>query len=236
MQDIKDDFGTLYYPKSALVFYQSMGKGNGTYVEHFDMDENGTPINAHPLTIQEAGRLAKALKITKEEKVPLLKTQGILSNQVLCFDPDGNKVVWFTKAMRRKLYFTETLHIPHGIANVPPMLWIASRNGLSVFALATNRRPTEKTTLYNAPFFNVYEDGSVCMGTVDIRVKKTASLEEFIQSWEGFFFNSYFSHLMHNHSPVKGNCLSLWERLIATGEAFPMDILTKINLTLKDIL
>lgn len=235
MNDITQDFGTLYYPKSALVFYQTAGKSNDTYVEHFDMDKNGMPVNAHPLTVQEANRLAKALKTAKEEKEPLLKPQGILSNEVLYFDPTGDKVVWFNKATQREMYFTESLGIPKGKANVPPMLWIANRNGLAVFALSNGRRPTAKTKLYNAPFFNVYEDGNVCMGTVDVRIKKTASLEEFIQAWEGFFFNSYFSHLMHGYNPIKGNCVSLWENLIATGEAFPMDVLIKSNITLKDI-
>ena len=108
MNDITQDFGTLYYPKSALVFYQTTGKGNNTYVEHFDMDKNGTPINAHPLTVKEANQLAKALKTAKEEKEPLLKPQGVLSNQVLYFDPNGNKVVWFTKATQRELYFIES--------------------------------------------------------------------------------------------------------------------------------
>ena len=236
MKDITQDFGTLYYPKSALVFYQNTGKGNDTYVEHFDMDKNGMPVNAHPLTVQEANRLAKALKTAKEEKDPLLKPQGIIGSHILHFDPNANKVVWFTKAMQRELYFTESLGIPKGIANVPPMLWIANRNGLAVFALTGDRRPTEKTKLYNAPFFNVYEDGNVCMGTVDFRIKKTASLEEFINQWEGFFFNSYFSHLMQDYNPIKGNCVSLWENLIAKGEAFPMEVLTKSNVTLKNIL
>ncbi|MGJ1265494.1 PRTRC system protein B [Sphingobacterium spiritivorum] len=236
MNDITQDFGTLYYPKSALVFYQTTGKGNDTYVEHFDMDKNGMPINAHPLTVKEANQLAKALKTAKEEKEPLLKPQGILSNEVLYFEPNANKLVWFTKATQREMYFVESLGIPKGKANVPPMLWVANRNGLAVFALSNSRRPTIKTKLYNAPFFNVYEDGNVCMGTVDVRIKKTASLEEFINKWEGFFFNSYFSHLMLGHNPINGNCVSLWGNLIATGEVFPMEVLKKNNLTLKDIL
>ena len=49
----------MYYPKSALVFYETKGTENDMYVEHFDMDSNGTPINAHPLTVEEANILAK---------------------------------------------------------------------------------------------------------------------------------------------------------------------------------
>ena len=51
INDITQDFGTLYHPKSALIFYETKGSNTDVYVEHFDMDSNGNPINAHPLTI-----------------------------------------------------------------------------------------------------------------------------------------------------------------------------------------
>ena len=54
MKDITQDFGTLYHPTTALVFYQNDERNIETYVEHFDMDKNGNPINAHPLTEREA--------------------------------------------------------------------------------------------------------------------------------------------------------------------------------------
>lgn len=40
MNDLTDNFGTLYYPKSALVFYETTGTETDIYVEHFDMDSN----------------------------------------------------------------------------------------------------------------------------------------------------------------------------------------------------
>lgn len=236
MNDITQDFEKLYYPTSALVFYQTKGKNTDTYVEHFDMDKDGMPVNAHPLTVKEANQLARALKTAKEEKDPMLKPKGIIGNQILHFDPSNNKVVWFTQAMQRELYFTEHLGIPKGKANVPSMFWVANRNSLMVFALASNRRPTENTKLFNAPFFNVYENGDVCMGTVDVKIKKTASLEDFTNAWEGFFFNSYFSHLMHDYNPINGNCVSLWGNLIATGEAFPKEVLKVSGQALKKII
>lgn len=99
----------------------------------------------------------------------------------------------------------ESLGIQSGKVQVPPMLWFADKENLFVFALATDRRPTEKTPLYYAPFFNVYEDGAVCMGTVSIDIKNSVSVEEFIQVWEDYFFNSYFSHLLDSYNPIKGN-------------------------------
>ncbi|OXG06965.1 PRTRC genetic system protein B [Flavobacterium araucananum] len=236
--DITEDFGTLYHPKSALVFYESKGLDKDMYVEHFDMDKNGIPINAHPLTEREAGALAKALTTEKQKQTAFLQSGGILPTSILRINANRDKgaVLWYTKSQKRPLYFIEGLGIQSGQGFVPPMIWQADKNSLRVFALLSNRRPTEKTPLYYAPFFNIYEDGRVCMGSVSIDIKNSASVEEFTRAWEDYFFNSYFSHLMRENSPVKGNCVSLWKDLVATGRAFPKEALKSSNKTLKNLL
>ena len=239
MKDITQDFGTLYHPTGALVFYQTCERNKETYVEHFDMDKNGNPINAHPLTEREAKILAKSLTVnSKKEKIQeFLKPKGILPTNILYINPSENgSVVWYTKAIKRKLFFTENLEIPSGTTEVPTMLWLATQRSLKIFALSTNRRPTKKTPLFYAPFFNVYENGNVCMGTVDVNIQNSASLEEFTEKWEEYFFNSYFSHLMNEHNPIDGNCVNLWKSLINTDKTFPKEVLKKANRTLKNLL
>ncbi len=239
MKDITQDFGTLYHPTTALVFYQNDEINKDTYVEHFDMDKNGNPINAHPLTEREAKELVKALTINtqKEKSQDFLKPKGILPTHILHINPSENgSVLWFTKSMKRQLFFTENLEIPNGRAEVPAMLWLATQRSLKIFALANNRRPTEKTELFYAPFFNVYEDGNVCMGTVDVHIQNSTSLKEFTEKWEDYFFNSYFSHLMNEHNPINGNCVNLWKSLINTEKPFPKEALKKANTTLKNLL
>ncbi|AKK71896.1 PRTRC system protein B [Chryseobacterium gallinarum] len=236
--NITENFGTLYHPKSALVFYETKGENSDVYVEHFDMDKNGNPINAHPLTVKEAKVLAKSLQTDEEKNQAFLKPKGILPTNILHINPNAEKgtVLWYTKTQQRQMYFVDSLNIPSGKAQVPPMLWYANKNSLAVFALTTDRRPTEKTPLHYAPFFNIYEDGKVCMGTVSIDIKNSASVEEFIQAWESYFFNSYFSHLLGRHSPIKGNCVTVWKDLIGTDKPFPKEVLKKNNRTLKNLL
>lgn len=236
--DITEDFGTLYHPKSALVFYESKGLDKDMYVEHFDMDKNGMPINAHPLTEREAGVLAKALMIEKQKQTAFLKSGGILPTTILHINPSRDKgaVIWYTKSQKRPLYFIDGLGIPSGQGFVPPMVWQASKNSLRVFAVLSNRRPTEKTPLYYAPFFNIYEDGRVCMGSVSIEIKESACVEEFTKAWEDYFFNSYFSHLIGENSPIKGNCVSLWKDLVTTGRIFPKEVLKSSTKALKTLL
>ncbi len=239
MKDIIQDFGTLYHPTNALVFYQNNQGSKETYVEYFDMDKNGNPINAHPLSEREAETLAKALRVkTKKEKSQdFLKPKGIIPTHILHINPSENgSVLWFTKSIKRQLFFTENLGISNGTAEIPAMLWLANKRSLKIFALSSNRRPTEKTHLFYAPFFNVYEDGNVCMGTVDVHIQNSTSLEEFTKKWENYFFNSYFSHLMNEHNPINGNCVSIWKSLINTQKQFPKEALKQANRTLKNLL
>lgn len=239
MKDITQDFGKLYHPTSALVFFQTNERIKETYVEYFDMDKNGNPINAHPLTEKEAKTLVKALntKTQKEKSKDFLKPKGILPTNILQINPSENgSVLWFTKSMKKQLYFTENLEISNGRAEVPAMLWFSNKRSLKIFALSSNQRPTEKTSLFYAPFFNVYENGNVCMGTVDVHIQNSTSLEEYIKNWENYFFNSYFSHLMNEHNPVKGNCVNLWKSLINVDKPFPKEALKKANRTLKSLI
>ena len=130
--DITQSFGTLYHPKSALVFYETKGRNNDVYVEHFDMDKNGNPINAHPLTQREAKVLARALQMEKDKDQAFLKSNGILPTNILHINPNKDKgaVLWYTKAKRRQLYFVDGLDIPNGMAHVPPMIWHAKKTAL----------------------------------------------------------------------------------------------------------
>lgn len=237
MKTVIENIAPLYHPTAALVFYEAKEANAEAYVEYFDMDSSGSPINAHPLTVKEAQRLSKTLNTAKESSKAFLKPQGIIAGNILYIDSSENGyVMWFTKATCKELFFTNGLDIPNGMANVPALLWIASKDKLNIYALKSDRKPTENTRLYYAPFFNVYENGTVCMGSVDVNIKKSSSLEEFTTAWESYFFNSYFSHLMQNHNPIQGNCVSLWKKLRKTGEPFPKEVLKKTDWIIKNML
>lgn len=237
MRNITAQYENLFRPYSALVFYKQTGRSEEHYVEHFDINKDGKPINAHPLSVKEADRLVKALTIEAKSKSQFLKPKGLLSGSVLSFDPQKRKIMWYTKSQKHNLFFANAMNIPNGEANVPAMLWFANEEKLTVFALASNRRPNEKTTLYHAPFFNVNRFGAVCMGTVNIDISPIASLEQFMEAWENYFFGSYFSHLINENNPVHGNSVLLWRNLIGTDKPFPTDILKPVsNINIQKLL
>jgi PRTRC genetic system protein B len=237
MKDITATFGTLYNPVKAFVVYQKNTSDKSIYIESYDIDKKGYPVNAHPLSLRESTQLAKALDTSDELKRNFLKPSGLLPKNVLYINPDHNGyAIWHTPPKRVNLFFLDSLGIPNGKAFVPPLLWKASKNNLWIYAMNTNTQINEQTPLYNAPFFNLYGDGRVCMGTVSVSIKADCLLEEFIEQWEQYFFNSFFSHLIPEQSPIKGNIIQLWQSLVNSRKQFPIKSLIKNGLTLKKIL
>jgi PRTRC genetic system protein B len=233
--NITHQFGHLYEPFKALLIYKNAEKNN-TYVEAFDIAHDGKPINAHPLTIQESIALAKALDTSEDLQTSFLDPIGLLPKNVLYINRGRNAfALWQTPAQKVRLLFKEGLSIPNGEAWVPPMIWKAGRGALFVYALNSNEPAAINTPLCAAPYFNIYGDGKVCLGNVCLSIPRDCGLEEFIRLWEIYFFNSFFSHTLGN-SPVKGNIVQLWQKLVNTDEPFPLEKLTPIKLTIKDLL
>nr|WP_315242131.1 PRTRC system protein B [uncultured Flavobacterium sp.] len=236
MKNITNNFGKFYHPVKAFVVYQENADKN-VYVESYDMDKNGFAINAHPLSLRESTALAKALDTGEELKRNFLKPQGLLPKNVIYINADSNGfAVWYTPAQSVELFFTEGLAVPNGKASIPPLLWKASKNALWVYAMDGDKDISEETPLCHAPFFNLYNDGKVCMGTVKINIERDTHLQDFIETWQKYFFNSYFSHLIGNKSPVKGNIIQLWKSLINTRKKFPLTSLLKNGVTIKQLL
>ncbi|MFH7017340.1 PRTRC system protein B [Flavobacterium sp. FlaQc-47] len=237
MKDITQKFGTLYNPVKAFVVYQKLSAEKSIYVEGYDIDINGCPINAHPLSLRESTKLADALDTSEELTRKFLKPLGLLPKNVLHLNPEHDgSAIWYTPSQKVSLFFVESLGIKNGEAFLPPLLWKASKNALYIYAMYADDQMDENTALCHAPFFNLYTDGRVCMGTVSVNIKPNCHLEEFIALWEQYFFNSYFSHLIGNSSPVKGNIIQLWQKLVGGNEPFPIKSLIKNGLTIKDIL
>lgn len=236
IEELTEGINTPYYPKSAFVIYKNIANNN-CYIEHFDIDEQGRMMNAHPLSVRESERLSKALTTKEERNKTFLKPKGVISTNVLHINPsEKGNLIWYTKAQKRNLYFVERLGIPSGTAFVPTLVWKATKDSLSIYALKSNSRPNGNTKLFYAPFFNIYENGKVCMGSVNIDIKETTSLEDFMQVWETYFFESYFSHLLDNYCPTKRNITNLWKSLIDTEKPFPNKELKENNKTLKDLI
>lgn len=235
MKVVTEAFNDGYLPKRGILL-SNHTQGRGHYFESFDLDPMGRPINLSPLTKNQLGALAQAMSVHQPQKQPFLRPSLIFPASVLLVSHESATVVWYTPGQLRELLFHPNLSIPSGLASVPPLLWVATANRLSLFALNTQERPTADSPLYNAPFFNIHPDGAVCMGTVETDFSEENSLEAFIEGWETHFYNSYFSHLIGEGNIIKGNAVYFWQEQIERPGPFPLDKLIKTNLTLKSLI
>jgi PRTRC genetic system protein B len=237
MKNISNFLSNVYVPSKAILLYNNFSKTeNEIYVESFDIDRNGKPINAHPLSEQESIALSKALHHSVEKENNFLQCKEIIPDNVLFINTAYNGfVIWFTREQKVNLFFKEELGIPSGKAKVPALIWKASKDHLEIFAVLENKRPKENTQLFFAPFLNVFKTGKVCMGTVDINIENKCCLEDFIKYWEEYFWNSWFSHGVDNYNPVSTNIVQLWNEQVNTNRNFPKEVLLKNNGTLKDL-
>jgi PRTRC genetic system protein B len=237
MENITDIFNETYAPVKALVIHQSQQNAECVYVEAYDISSNGKPVNAHPLSVKETIALAESLNTSSELKNDYLKSKGLLPDKVLYIHPSTRGfAIWHTPVQEVGLLFKESLQITCGKAFVPPLLWKADKNNLYLYAVKTQGRPSVKTPLFRAPFFNLYEDDRVCMGTVDMGMDKITCLEDFMTAWERCYWNSYFSHLIGEISPVGGNIVQLWQQQVNTQRKFPQDVLKAKDKTIKDLI
>jgi PRTRC genetic system protein B len=237
MKDITEIFSDVYLPHKALIFYQNPANDSKLFVEAYDIDEQGRPVNAHPLSMNEMKELSNSLQTTNELRTDYLISAGVLPDNVLHLrQGHSGYAIWHTPAKRVKLYFHKDFPVETGEANVPALVWKANRHRLQLYALKTTEKLTAKTLLYHPPFFNIRLDESVCMGTVQIDVENVSCLEDFMTRWEAHFWNSYFTHTIGNESPVKGNIIQLWQNLIGSEKPFPLDVLKKNGKTIKDLI
>jgi len=242
MKNLTNDFCNDYRAIKALLICQKEasdddGVQSSIYVESYDIGKYGNPINAHPLSYRETVQLSSLFQAAEELKTGYLRSRGIMPNKVLYVNPQlSGYAVWYTPPQEVPLFFASALGITSGKGNVPALVWKAGRNELMIYALKGNRKPDSRTKLFHAPFFNVYTDGRVCMGTVRINITESARLEDFMGLWESYFWNSYFSHLMGEFNPVTENIVQLWQAQVSSDHPFPTEFLKPTTFTLQNLL
>jgi hypothetical protein len=51
MKNITHVLNEIYVPQKALLVHRSLSGEDKVFVEAYDINENGNPINAHPLSV-----------------------------------------------------------------------------------------------------------------------------------------------------------------------------------------
>ncbi len=237
MTNISNLLTQQYIPVKSIVLYEGKENSDQHYAEAFDFDTTGKMVNAHPLSRQEMTAMGKTLLAVDITESRQLHPKAILDNKVLYLDSGENGfAIWHTPAQTRRLLFTDNTGLKNGTYPVPTLLWKAGTQSLEIFALKQNNRPTMQTALYEAPYFNIYSDGKVCMGTVNIDLDHEENLDSLMNKWELYFFNSRFSHMIVDRSPAKANIVQLYKTLYGSKKPFPLTSLKKHTKTIKQLI
>lgn len=104
---------------------------------------------------------------------------------------DSIKATWILKARKQRLLFSQSFKIKELRLKLPDLCFHYG-NSLSLYV--TNKFPYSKENIfYELPLPNMSSSGSVCLG-LNEDFSKIKNINDFMQSVEGAYFNSEFTH------------------------------------------
>jgi PRTRC genetic system protein B len=222
--------GTLALREAVLIYRGAQGTAFATVHDIAVIDGEATILAGKAMTPRAAIALAKGLS-------KAVSHGGFIPESALYID--GDLLLWWVPPARRHIAFrSKELGadergevVPH-----PGLVFAASSRVWAVWAVKGDRRPALDTPLYQAPYFNVWQDGRICQGNVEVPQGTTA---EKIDAWNAAFFGSFFTHpnVPKNLVKYRGGSTRFWRDMLDGKFAtFPEKVLVPANATLQDLL
>ena len=223
---------------AVMLYANNSGSAFATVHNIYTDEQTGAPclLEGHPLTIKILNDLTATLaKGSKSAQ----SFNGYLPETVLAVGV--NSIVWWIPAADRTVSFAcrdnETIGTRSGKTPHPSLVFAVNEQGWSVYAIKGNKRPTPETRLWQAPYFNTYKSGKICVGSTQTPAGATTIL---IDGWNKAFFASSFSHPnIHERGYLvkSGSPYDLWRDLLdGKHKAFPQRQLVATKVTLNDFI
>ena len=202
-------------------------------------DQQTSFITRHEVTLQKDAppTLGPAQPLTVAFVESLVNSLGggaveVLPENVLA--KGDRMIVWWTRAQRRQMFYQNSEGKAAALNGCtfpqPPLVWRVGNGELVIRALTENERPEARTKLAFAPFWNLSDDGWVCLGSM--RRPDSATVAS-IQSWERGFYESAFTHSnVGRLTRHKGGFEALWGSLAGKHKPFPLKALIVLTQTL----
>lgn len=215
--------------RKAILLYETVTHGyrpETSYATMHDIENVGTKARPNfqimPGAPISSDSLLRSLGSLSEKYV--LNAEWLPEN-VLSFSP--MHLVWWSPAADRRVFFrNKELGNRSAIVPHPPLLHLVVRGSWYIFAMRDNKRPTQETELFHAPYFNVWDDGKICVGSANIPEQLTTAL---IPQWEAAFFDSAFTH---TNGQIKKSLhprgeYALWKELLdGAYSSYPLELLS----------
>ncbi len=215
-----------FSPVLSIVVYKS---DEEIYMEMHRIDKTGNLMEGAPLSKECISDLVKGFSDDQG-----WNPNGRIPANMLWSDTriGHERYVWYNPPMQRMMYFVSSLGIENGLYHVPGIIYEAfGTEKLNVYAYK-GTKPSSKTKLYKAPFFNV-TNGSVCLGNAKIEPPESPDFDLFIDYWERRFWLTEFSHLGGSQNPTKDNLVIVTK---ASAERFDYSQLCPMKITLNNLL
>jgi hypothetical protein len=222
---------------AAILLYADRNTGYKYATLHsvsFQVDDRPCIDAGRPMTEKDFLALVKGLAPKSRPEMEWLDTH-VLARGL-------GKTIWWSPPTLRSMFFKTSSAYKgtfdgSAVCPVPGLVWIASQHDVYVYAVKGAERPNRETRLYQAPFFNVWAKGQVCVGSA---MRPDAALSEVPAEWEKMFFGSYFTHpnFTEKNRLIKGvNPLKFWKDMIKQPlQEFPEGRLVGLNLTVANLI
>jgi PRTRC genetic system protein B len=213
-----------FIPQVAIIVYRSSMKDDDYddapsgdyYLESHQLDSEGRVLEGKPLQVDTIQGMVEVMMNQQKDRALLM---GSIPEILLQYKPlpaGKYRLVWYRPAEIRYIHFERHLKLNSGKMWFPGLVYEVDRENLKVYAFKKAERPGVGIKLYRAPFHNVSDDGSVCLG--DARVKRPSdnSYESAVRYWEDLFWRSKFSHLNGASNPTKSSLTEVYKKLLAS--------------------
>jgi len=224
---VNEEAPDRYMLASAILLYQTENR-NALAVEHDIHANGGTPRLGAGRFVTETF-VAKLLEMLDSTPLSYIPEHVVAVNRdaVAWWMPAGTRPMFFRSAPDVAVNAFDGKHIAQ-----PPLVFVARRRALRVFALMANERPTLGTKLAHAPYFNVSDAGNVCLGSMHL---PKAMNPDDTEKWTHAFFASEFTHF--NGTSKRWAHTGTYAELLADLSregTFRSQWLKSTSLTLKD--
>lgn len=221
--------------KAALLYYRGATNTDVDYwqIHRVEADKGGVPVLAEGVPV-DRGTLTE---LCKEILPSLYQNVGWIDPGLLAYGAgSAGPLLFWRPSIRKSIFFGRTLELQNGIVTWPALVFLASPKALRVFAANVDQRPDLDTPLLMPPFFNVYDDCRVCLGTT--RVPATCWPDE-TPRWGEAFFKSEFTQAGAKDRVFlkRGSLTSFWRaRLEVKADRFPYAQLQSAGVTIRDLM
>jgi PRTRC genetic system protein B len=146
-------------------------------------------------------------------------------------------VTWWCPPTQRRVFFEcEELGNRSAVVPHPGLIFRAGSNGFRVFAVKGSERPQADTPIFEPPYFNTWDRGSICIGTASVPKRIDVAS---IAGWEAGFFDSAFTHpnVGGKRLTYPNGEFAFWRDMLdgKFSGGFPEEVLVPMKVTAKQI-